>query len=66
MLAGMFILIWSSTGGPTVTIGEKDWWNNEAKLAVTFSVIGLGVGCLFLWEQIELYTWRGADDTGQC
>lgn len=66
MLAGMFILIWSATGGPKVRFGGEDWWNNEAKLAITFSTIGLVVATLFLWEQIELYTWHGADDTGQC
>lgn len=62
MLAGMFILICGATGGPKVRIGRGDWWNNEAKLAVTFSSIGLLVAALFMWEQIELYTWHGADD----
>jgi multidrug transporter EmrE-like cation transporter len=66
MTVGMFILIWSATGGPKVRFGGWDWWNNEAKLAVTFSTIAFVVGGLFVWEQIELYTWNGADDTGQC
>lgn len=63
MLAGMFILIWSVADGPKVRIGRGDWWTNEEKLALTFSSMGLLVAALFIWEQIELYTWHGADDT---
>jgi hypothetical protein len=63
MPAGIFILNWSATGGSKIRIGSGDWWNNEAKLALTFSSIGLLVAALFMSEQIELYTWYGADDT---
>lgn len=62
MLTGMCILIWHSTGG-----GEEweSWWNDESKLAVTFTVVLLSVIGLFIFEQVTLYSWRGEDDTDE-
>lgn len=59
MLLGMFVLIWSSTG----RTGAADWWNSDAKLAVAFSTVAAVVAGLFLFEQMALYSWRGADDS---
>lgn len=59
MLLGMFILIWSSTGHT----GIADWWNSDAKLAVAFSIVAFVIAGLFLFEQVALYSWHGADDT---
>ncbi|KAF4555023.1 Hypothetical protein D9617_3g020920 [Elsinoe fawcettii] len=61
MLSGMCILIWQSTGG----VKWENWWNDESKLAVTFTVILLAVITLFVFEQITLYSWRGEDDTDE-
>ena len=60
MLAGIFILLWSSTG-PVDHF--RDWWNNDAKLAVTFTIVTIAVGGLFIFEQVTLYSWRGRDDS---
>ena len=59
MLVGMFILIWSSTGHN----GLANWWNSDAKLAVAFTVVAFVIAAFFLFEQIALYSWRGADDS---
>lgn len=56
MLGGMFILIWSAT----VT---RSWWNNDAKLAITFTIVAFLIGCLFVAEQVTLYSFRGRDDS---
>jgi len=60
MLAGIFILLWSSTGS---VYSFQDWWNDEAKLAITFTIVTLAVGILFVFEQFTLYSWRGHDDS---
>jgi hypothetical protein len=52
MLGGMFILIWSSTGHT-----NGSWWNSDSKLAVTFTIISSGVICLFIAEQVTLYSY---------
>ena len=57
MLGGMFILIWSSTGHT-----EGSWWNNDSKLAITFTIVALGIISLFIAEQVTLYTWASDDD----
>lgn len=64
MLAGMFILIWSSTLTKTQQLFQ-DWWNGEAMLAVTFTCISVALGVLFLLQQWTLYSWDGADDQDQ-
>ena len=64
MLLGMFILIWAGT----VTDSQQtwlDWWNGEAKLAVTFSVITGFLAVLFVMQQWTLYSWYGEDDSDQ-
>lgn len=62
MFGGMFILIWSSTGGPLFT---SSWWNDEAKLAVTFSIVFLTVLILFIGGSVSLYSWEGQDDADE-
>ena len=62
MVVGMFILIWSSTGRDT---GTAEWWDGEAKLAVTFTITAGVIGVLFLLQQWTLYSWHGKDDSGQ-
>lgn len=64
MLAGMFILIWSSTLTDTQQLFQ-DWWNGEAMLAVTFTAIAVVLGVMFLIQQYTLYSWSGADDQDQ-
>ncbi|EMD00526.1 hypothetical protein BAUCODRAFT_144184 [Baudoinia panamericana UAMH 10762] len=54
LLVGMCILIWSSTQfGPYKTV-EEGWWDNNAKLAVTWSIITLVTVIAFLAAQISL------------
>lgn len=53
MFTGMFILIWSGTAGYFLS---SDWWNDDAKLAVTFTVCFAIVAGLFLAENISLYS----------
>ncbi len=66
MLGGMFILIWSSTGsGAFASRSYKSWWNSEAKLAVTFSSVGLIILATFVFEQVTLYSWNGRYDSEQ-
>lgn len=62
MITGIFILIWSSTGnnGP-----NESWWNDQAKLAVAFTVVFIVVAGLFVFEQLELYSWYGRDDSDE-
>ncbi|THZ50045.1 hypothetical protein D6C90_02932 [Aureobasidium pullulans] len=62
MLVGMFILIWDATD-PIAGGFKRAWWTGEAKLAVTFSIIGLFIACVFVFQQFALYTWRGEDDS---
>jgi len=58
MITGMFILIWSSTGG----IPDEPWWNSNSKLAVSFTIVFCVITILFVFEQITLYSWDGKDD----
>lgn len=60
MLAGMFILIWSSTGHEKV---GTSWWNGDAKMAVTFSIVTFLIALIFLIQQFTLYTFAGEDDS---
>jgi sterol desaturase/sphingolipid hydroxylase (fatty acid hydroxylase superfamily) len=62
MLGGMFILIWSSTGS---NLPGTTWWNTDAKLAVTFSIVAFVIFLLFVFEQVTLYSWSGRDDSTQ-
>jgi len=64
MLVGMFILIWDATD-PIAGGFKRAWWTGEAKLAVTFSIIGLFIACVFVFQQFALYTWRGEDDSAE-
>lgn len=60
MMGGIFILLWSGTG-PTSSF--SDWWNDDAKLAVTFTIVALAVMSLFVFGQVTLYSWKGQDDS---
>lgn len=60
MLCGMCILIWSSTGRLTI---NGNWWNSDAKLAVTFSIVIFMIMLSFVGEQVALYSWKGSDDS---
>ena len=64
MLGGMFILMWSSTGkSPGST--KEGWWDSEAKLAVTFTVVSVAVGIAYVVLNWTLYSWEGKDDSDQ-
>lgn len=62
MVSGIFILIWSGTGG---LVASSPWWNGEAKLAVSYTIVFLCAAAFFLFEQITLYTWDGKDDSDE-
>ena len=64
MLLGMLIMVWSSTG---YAPGEnwRGWWNGEAKMAVTFTVVSGIAVILFIIQQWTLYSWHGRDDADQ-
>ena len=59
MAGAMLILIWASTGHT----GRESWWNDEARVAVTFCVVGTIAMELLIAEQLSLYTFDGDDDT---
>lgn len=59
MVVGLFILIWSGTGGYFPT---SPWWDSEAKLAVTFTIVFCVVAMLFMYEQYALYSRKGEDE----
>ena len=62
----MFVMIWSSTGNlSALEMAYTGWWNDEAKLAVTFSVLSGVAGVLFVMQQLTLYSWDGQDDSDQ-
>ncbi|KAI5241800.1 hypothetical protein E4T42_07901 [Aureobasidium subglaciale] len=63
MLLGMFVMLWAATGPLPGFAQRGHWWTNEAKLATTFSVIGFLIACVFVFQQIALYSWRGEDDS---
>ncbi|KAI9733647.1 MAG: hypothetical protein M1834_003249 [Cirrosporium novae-zelandiae] len=52
MFVGMFILIWSSTGRSPP--GEP-WWDQEAKMAVSFTVVATFTFGLFLAQQVTMF-----------
>jgi len=60
MMDGIFILLWSGTG-PLFPLGE--WWTNEAKLAVTFTIVTIAVAVMFVFGQVTMYSWQGHDDS---
>lgn len=60
MITGMFILIWSSTGGFHL---DEPWWNSHSKLAVSFTIVFCVIASLFVFEQVTLYSWHGKDDS---
>ncbi|KAF2667535.1 hypothetical protein BT63DRAFT_426397 [Microthyrium microscopicum] len=62
MISGMFILIWSGTGS-IFPSEDVEWWNGEAKLAVSFTIVFAFIFVLFMVEQVTLYTWKGEDDS---
>ena len=64
MLAGMLVLIWSSTLLNTRTL-FVDWWNDDAKLAVTFTTVTAVLFALAGIQQWTLYSWNGSDDSDQ-
>ena len=52
MILGIFVLVWSAAGG-------EDWWNGQAQLAITFTVVACAVFGMFAWEQVTLFSWDG-------
>lgn len=64
MVAGMMILIWSSTVTEKQNV-FKDWWNGDAKLAVTFTIVTVALLVLASLHQWTLYSWDGHDDSDQ-
>ncbi|KAI0484903.1 hypothetical protein GGR56DRAFT_680769 [Xylariaceae sp. FL0804] len=63
MLTGLFILIWSSTGG--FAAREEGWWNSDAKMAVTFSSLFAVLAVVISYEQYTMYSWHERDDGGE-
>lgn len=64
MLAGMLVLIWSST----LTEQQRkfaNWWNSEAKLAVTFTIVTVVLCSLAGIQWWTLYSFDGDDDSDQ-
>ena len=59
MLSGMFILIWSSTGHEF----DEPWWNEDAKLAVTFTTMAAVLALVFVLQQWTLFTWQKEDES---
>ncbi|RMY04992.1 hypothetical protein D0868_06648 [Hortaea werneckii] len=55
LIIGMCILIWSSTQfGPYKRKGESSWWDSNAKLAVTWTILTLVTIVAFLVAQVSL------------
>lgn len=52
LIAGLFFMLWLAAGG-------KDWWDGQAQLAITFTVVTGSVIVLFAWEQLTLFSWDG-------
>lgn len=64
MLAGLMILLWSST----LTDAQQkyaNWWNNDAKLAVTFTIVTGFLFILTVVQQVTLYSKQNNDDSDQ-
>ena len=55
MLCGMFVLLWAAVGG-------EQWWDGQAQLAVTFTIVAAIVMVLFMWEQFTLFSWDGPEE----
>ncbi|RMY96281.1 hypothetical protein D0861_00232 [Hortaea werneckii] len=55
LIIGMCILIWSSTQfGPYKRKGQSSWWDSNAKLAVTWTILTLVTIVAFLVAQVSL------------
>jgi hypothetical protein len=67
--AALLILVWASTGTHFQVglsgQGTRPWWNNDSKLAVTFTTVVFLLGLIFLFEQFALYSFSGKDDADQ-
>lgn len=57
MILGIFVLVWSAAGG-------QNWWNGQAQLAITFSIVACAVVAMFAWEQFTLFSWDGHKESG--
>jgi len=55
MIIGMLLLVWAAAWG-------ENWWNGQAQLAITFSVVAGLVAGLFVWEQLNLFAWDGKSE----
>lgn len=53
LIAGLFCMLWAAAGG-------ANWWNGQAQLAITFTVVSAVVIVMFVWEQFTLFSWDGA------
>lgn len=67
LIGGMCVLIWAGTGGFSLVekLTGAQWWNGEAKLAVTFSSVGFVLLVAFCLQQWTLFSWEGKDDSNQ-
>lgn len=57
LLAGLFCMLWAAAGG-------ENWWNGQAQLAITFTVVAGVVIAHFVWEQLTLFSWDGVTAFG--
>jgi len=53
VLIGMFILIWSSTGH------SGDWWNEDSKLAVAFTIVAAIIAAVFFSSRLHCILGEG-------
>ncbi|ORY16913.1 hypothetical protein BCR34DRAFT_635325 [Clohesyomyces aquaticus] len=53
MIVGMFLHVWSATA--RIRPDQEDWWNDNSKVAVTFTIIGIISIMFFFFGQITLY-----------
>ncbi|RMZ27564.1 hypothetical protein D0859_08366 [Hortaea werneckii] len=62
LIIGMCILIWSSTQfGPYKRKGQSSWWDSNAKLAVTWTILTLVTIVAFLVAQVSLAMRKDED-----
>jgi len=61
MIIGMFTHVWSATVGWRET-GESSWWNQNSKMAVTFTVVAVGCIVAFCMGNFSLYEETDGND----
>ncbi|KAF1991253.1 hypothetical protein K402DRAFT_173952 [Aulographum hederae CBS 113979] len=53
MIVGMFVLVWAAT---LQTYEGNDWWDENSKVAVTFTIVAGLTAVFFFMGQISLYS----------